>query len=333
VRCCMSKHTRTRRMVFVIHADADLDEDAQHDQLNDCLNHIRETVVANPAKFRYLVCCFERGTKEGRLHIQGYVNFSESKTFSQAEKLLRHPVHDRGIKPRKAKGSPYEASSYIWDQKLLYPDHFFEHGPRPQEGKQQASEWDYIMHDIVQGNMSEYEVMLTYPSAYARYQSGIKQMCYQRDLQSLNTHRDLHVTYLYGATRTGKTWHVLNEVAEHPSMVYRVTNYKHPFDGYQGQPIVLFEEFRSSLPIEQMLVYLDPYVCQLPSRYADRIGTFTQVFIVTNIPIEEQYPNVQAHHHETWDAFRERIDVITEKRRRTSDGDTCSLHDFETDND
>ena len=71
--------------------------------------------------------------------------------------------------------------------------------------------------------------------------------------------------------------------------VYRVTNYKHPFDGYKGEPVILFDEFRSSLPLPDMLNYLDVYPLMLPSRYADRVACYTRVFIVSNIPLEEQY--------------------------------------------
>lgn len=31
--------------------------------------------------------------------------------------------------------------------------------------------------------------------------------------------------------------------------VFRVTNYKHPFDQYKGQDDIMFEEFQSSIPI------------------------------------------------------------------------------------
>lgn len=36
------------------------------------------------------------------------------------------------------------------------------------------------------------------------------------------------------------------------SDVYRVTDYIHPFDGYNCQPVICFDEFRSSLKIKDM---------------------------------------------------------------------------------
>ena len=96
------------------------------------------------------------------------------------------------------------------------------------------------------------------------------------------------------------------------SKVYRVTNYQHPFDSYAGQRVILFDEFRSSLPISDMLKYLDGYPVMLPCRYADKVACFAEVYIVSNIPIEKQYPNVQFEEPETWQAFCRRFHEVYE---------------------
>ena len=43
------------------------------------------------------------------------------------------------------------------------------------------------------------------------------------------------------------------------SNVYRVTDYQHPFDRYAQEPVICFDEFRSSLMVGDMLDYLDGY--------------------------------------------------------------------------
>ena len=88
---------------------------------------------------------------------------------------------------------------------------------------------------------------------------------------------------------------------------YRVTNYDHPFDDYKGQDVILFEEFRSSLPIQDMLKYLDGYPLMLPCRYSNKAACFTKVYLVSNIPLSAQYPNVQVSDPETYRAFCRRI--------------------------
>ena len=71
--------------------------------------------------------------------------------------------------------------------------------------------------------------------------------------------------------------------------VYRVTDYDHPFDSYKGQDVIVFEEFRSSLKIQDMLNYLDGYPCELPCRYNNKLACFTKVYIITNISFNQQY--------------------------------------------
>lgn len=90
---------------------------------------------------------------------------------------------------------------------------------------------------------------------------------------------------------------------------YRVTDYKHPFDTYDGQDVIIFEEFRSGLKHGDMLNYLDGYPLLLPCRYFNRQACYTKVFIITNIPPDEQYVNID---RETREAFFRRIHKVRE---------------------
>lgn len=71
--------------------------------------------------------------------------------------------------------------------------------------------------------------------------------------------------------------------------------------------MIIFEEFRSSLSIGDMLNYLDGYPLELPCRYANKVECYTKVYLISNIPLEQQYRNVQVDNPETWSAFRRRI--------------------------
>ena len=101
-----------------------------------------------------------------------------------------------------------------------------------------------------------------------------------------------------------------------PRSIYRVTNYRATrgisFDGYHGQDVLVFEEFSSQIPIEDMLNYLDIYPLTLPARYTDRIACYTKVYITSNIPLEEQYRDIQRVQMETWRAFLRRITNVVE---------------------
>lgn len=121
---------------------------------------------------------------------------------------------------------------------------------------------------------------------------------------------DLHVIYIYGATGKGKTRSVMDKYGD--SAVYRVTqgSYKHPFDFYRGHEVIVFEEFRNSIPISDMLNYLDVYPLRLPARYNDKVACYTAAYIISNLPLEDQYKEVQKEEPETWKAFLRRIHEV-----------------------
>ena len=122
--------------------------------------------------------------------------------------------------------------------------------------------------------------------------------------------RDLDVYYIWGKTGTGKTRGVMEKHGY--ANCYRVTDYEHPFDRYNQEPVLCLDEFRSSLPIGDMLDYLDGYPLALPARYANRQACYETVYIVSNIDLSAQYPNVQLNEPETWKAFLRRLHHVIE---------------------
>ena len=108
------------------------------------------------------------------------------------------------------------------------------------------------------------------------------------------------MVYISGATGTGKTRGVLEKNGY--SNVYRVTDYLHPFDSYNGQPVIAFDEFRSSLRIKEMLLFCDIYPIELPSRYTNKYACYNKVYIISNWSLEKQYYEVQKDDKESWEA-------------------------------
>ncbi len=119
---------------------------------------------------------------------------------------------------------------------------------------------------------------------------------------------NLSCIYVYGSSGVGKSRNILDEHGD--SNVYRVTDYKHPFDSYTGENVLVLEEFRSDLTIGSMLNYLDIYPLQLPARYNNRQACYNYVYIVSNWDLKEQYINVQQEHPKTFQAFLRRIHKV-----------------------
>lgn len=180
----------------------------------------------------------------------------------------------------------------------------YEHGDIPVE--RQGRRNDIVdLYDMIANGMSDFQILDTSPD----YMLNLNQIRQTRQVikseKFKNTFRQLTTTYIWGSTGGGKTRYVMEKYGY--ENVYRVTNYKHPFDDYRGQDVVLFDEFRSSLPLADMLKYLDGYPVVLPCRFADTQACFTKVYFTTNIPLDKQYVNIQRDEIESYKAFLRRI--------------------------
>lgn len=158
---------------------------------------------------------------------------------------------------------------------------------------------------MIENDCSVAEIINEYPNAIRQINNIDKAISMYKANKVKNIFRKLEVSYIYGATGVGKTRTVMEHFGY--ENVYRVTNYKNPFDNYNGQDVILFDEFRSSLPISDMLVYLDGYPVNLPCRYSDKPALYTKVYIISNISLEKQYVEVQKYEPETYKAFLRRF--------------------------
>lgn len=164
------------------------------------------------------------------------------------------------------------------------------------------------LYDMIKDGMSNYDIMEDNPTYMMKLDTIERARQIVREEKFKNSFREIETTYIYGRTGTGKTRGVMEQYGY--DKVYRVTDYDHPFDGYAGQDVVIFEEFRSSLKISDMLNYLDGYPLTLPSRYMNKVACYTKVYLITNQPFCDQYSDIQTLHPETWLAFCRRIDNI-----------------------
>ena len=193
---------------------------------------------------------------------------------------------------------------------------FVEFGELPTEAQEKAPKMAQVLQDVEDGKSTK-EIIKENPNFAFK----------GRDIDSLREtlvsdqfryeNREVKVHYLYGDSGTGKTRSIYEA---HPAAdICRITDYGTKgsirFDAYHGQPVLVFEEFHSQIPIAAMLNYLDIYPLMLPARYNDRVACYTTVYITSNVPLDQQYPEIQKCKMETWRAFLRRIDTVLEFRR------------------
>lgn len=182
---------------------------------------------------------------------------------------------------------------------------FEESGELPSEETRRQKMTEAIF-GMVQDGKTNAQILKEYPSAMNHLRNIDLTRQTLREEEYREKFRELEVAYIWGKTGVGKTRSIMEKYGYRN--VFQVTNYqRYPFDGYAGEDVILFDEFRSGLPIADMLKYLDGYPLMLPCRYGDKVACFTKVFVVSNIPMEKQYPNIQVEEPETWKAFLRRF--------------------------
>jgi len=151
--------------------------------------------------------------------------------------------------------------------------------------------------------MSLRDVAARYPTDFLKFHAGIQKLV-ELTKEPPPVERNLSVTVLWGPTGVGKS-HRLRR--QYPGG-YTIRAGRGPFDNYQNEEVVIFEEFSDAdWPISEMLMLLDKWPCPLNCRYQNKSAYWNKVFIVSNLNPSSFYRNEDQPRR---DAFFRRIHNI-----------------------
>lgn len=208
-------------------------------------------------------------------HIQGYAEFTESLTLGSVRQYSRRAHWE----PRR--GTQSDAITYCTkaESRIVGP---VELGVRSQQGKRTDLESSY---QILKSGGSMYEVMEAAPASFIRYHKGLDKVAQLLGSRKPRPVPDIRVRY--GPPGSGKTRYVYDNHDSVYSPV--VTKDKVWFDGYCGQPVVLFDDYYGEIPYAYFLKLLDRY----PLLVEIKGGTVNFVpeiiYITSNQPPESWY--------------------------------------------
>lgn len=303
----MPTDTQSRKYQLTINNPQDCD--MSHERIIERLQLFR------PAYF----CLADEVSSTGTHHTHVYVVSHSPMRFSTVKR--RFPT----AHIEKAVGTSKENRDYIrkegkWAEtakaETSVEGTFVEFGTIPSEAEENAPKMFQLLQDVTDGFTTP-EIIRNNP-AFAfkgRDIDALRETLMAERFKTEN--RDVRVHYFYGDTGTGKTRGIFER--HKAEDICRITDYGRrngvQFDAYHGQDVLVFEEFHSQIPINAMLNYLDVYPLMLPARYNDRVACYTTVYITSNIPLEQQYTDIQRNKPETWRAFLRRIIEVTEYRK------------------
>ncbi|MCL2357931.1 MAG: replication protein [Defluviitaleaceae bacterium] len=253
-------------------------------------------------------CMADEIGEEGTPHTHLYMAFKNAARFSAIKKKFPK-VHIE-----MARGTTQENKDYIfkigkWAKDKKREGHVEEsreeYGEIPLERQGARNDLNDLMDEIKEGR-AIIDIIEENPQHMGKLvvMEKVKQDLMYRDKRKEK--RDVSVTYVHGETRTGKTSSILEK---YDYECYRVTDYDNPFDRYNGEDVIVMDEFRNSLKLKDMLVCMEGYPnTWLPARYGNKLACYTKVYIISNWPLERQYSEVQKNNEADWDAFVARID-------------------------
>lgn len=255
-------------------------------------------------------CMADEIGEEGTPHTHVYLHGRGGIRFSTLKKNF-DGAHFEMAKGTAAQNMEYVSKTGKWadtkKKETSLPGTFEEFGEMPIERQGRRNDLDDL-YCMIKDGYSNFQILEAMPESILNIDKldKIRQTIIQERFKDIC--RELEVYYIWGDTGTGKTRSIMEQYGF--SNVYRVTDYAHPFDNYHEQDVMVFEEFRSGFTIREMLNYLDIYPLELPCRYANKFACYTKVFIVSNIPLDKQFPNVQYEEPATWLAFLRRIKAV-----------------------
>ena len=266
-----SKYTRGRAFAFTSHNVGNYEVWAAQ----------REDLVTNH-HVKYMVYQHEQGGKRHNPHLQGYIEVKNACGMLNIKKIL----NDEQMHIEVRRGTAAQARDYCMKpHSRVRPP--VEIGVFTTQGQRVDI---LAAHAAIQQGASVHDVRERFPSVFYKYANNVTKSIAMTNMERLGAHIDVTVNVLIGDPGTGKTSMVRN--LHRQQNIYRLKPGTSTvwFDGYDGQPVLLIDEFTGWMPYEQLLDLLDEYVGQYQIKGGTIVSAWTHVYIVSNHQIKDWYP-------------------------------------------
>lgn len=190
----------------------------------------------------------------GTPHIQGYLYLASPRTMRGVKQTVFGTERLQHVHLEIARGSRDECYAYVSKEDSRDPaaDFPFQEFGRfddvpERRGQGQRSDLHAVSRAVLNGGTLK-EIAMAYPESWIKFNKGIRDLYYMRHSTSRTPDDDgdysaPNIIWLFGPTGTGKTRQVFRD--HPPDEIFRKTNGDCWFDGYHGQKVALFDDFRA----------------------------------------------------------------------------------------
>lgn len=169
-----------------------------------------------------------------------------------------------------------------------------------------------VIEDLILQGKKPFEI-LNMSLSYRRYEKYIRDAFFDKRYRETPRKRDVHVVWHVGKAGSGKSY-IQMQLAEQygDDDVYLVTDYDHPWDKYNGERIVILDEFRGQVKFSVLMNLLDGYRIQLPCRYSNVYALWLELHICSVLSPDLVYRKMvnEYQSYDTYDQLRRRISTV-----------------------
>lgn len=249
---------------------------------------------------RYIAGQIEKCPTTNRLHVQAYLHLKNPKAMSPLKKLLGQAVH---LEPRR--GTIKEAIQYCTklETRIWGP---FTEGEEPHQGI--SSDLRSVCAAITDGEIkSIQQVMIEAPSTYCRNRNGLRDLIGNSIKARTQSFRNLTVEIWYGEAGTGKTRGAYERHEQLYSLEQSANASDVWFDGYEGEKVLLIDDFYGWIRFSFILKLLDGYRLKLPVKGSYTWAEWDHIIITSNSAPWNWY---RWSDNMNWGAFKRRITKV-----------------------
>jgi len=285
--------------------------------IDDMMKDALDCFVLDHAHFKCGVCQFEIAPETRRVHLQGYIEFDAPVRLNHVKKFFGPKKPHLEV----ARGDWKQNLEYCTKPDTAYPDLqplFIPTVEKWEECHQQQGKRNDLADAVetLRTKKRLRDVAESHPTTFVKYHKGFSVLLSHLFPPRDSAYKPRTVRYYWGPTNSGKTSEVY---AEFDAAEIYVKECSHKWwDGYQGQVVVLFDDFDGvtfdsvkAIPIVELLRCLDRYPHQVETKGGMvPLSALTTTFIITsNHPFELCYPHASDGHRA---ALKRRITEFVE---------------------
>lgn len=237
----------------------------------------------------YAIFQKEKG-KEGTIHFQGFVRFTNAYTMDTVKKKFGEPT----LHVERMKGNLKQAICYCEKKDETYLDGPWEIGVRPSQGMR--NDLIAFQQCVEKGEDSWKEEFLLTQAKYPKFESRIilnlTKKIAQQQWENKEFRRKIHV--YWGETGSGKTLAVWqnHDFKDIWTASYGSGTKKSMwFDGYAGQKVALFDDFYGWFALDLLLRICDRYPVKVQTKGGEVFFCPEEIYITSNNEWKTWYKN------------------------------------------